>query len=356
MKSINSFCNSQKGRAIFSIVLGLLFIYTVCTRKPPIEPRQVEHIFFLSNRDAPKRQFHIFRALLDGTEQTNLTANETGIRSISRPILSHDGQQLLFIAFRGEQKLLQSMDTDGTGLKDLTPLSTDVPDPQYSPSDKTIVFVDRSGDRMKHQIHIMNEDGTNRKNLSNNRLDERDPSISPDGKKIIFSSKKGKTYSLYSMNLDGSRRKRLTDDSGNDRNPGFSPDGSKVVFDSDRNGNSDIFMINSRGGKISTITTAGTNDSEPIFSPDKKHIIFISNPRGMRYRDLLLYEIESKRWINLTDTLNHFNQNPAFTHDGKKIYFESVKFQDSDIYSIDLDKRTLTNISNYEKWDCCPVL
>jgi Tol biopolymer transport system component len=346
----------EKGRAFFLFVLGLLFYYTGCSRKPPIEPRQVENIFFLSNREAPKRQFHIFRASLDGTQQTNLTSDETGIRSISRPMISPDGSELIFIHFTGGRTKLRKMTIDGKNYSDLTELKTDNPDAQFTPDNEYIIFVDRSGDRLMHQIHIINRDGSNRRNLSNNRFDEKDPAISPDGKKIVFSAKRGKTYRLYSMNLDGSRRKMLTDDSGNDRNPSFSPDGSKVVFDSDRNGNSDVYMIRSRGGQLFPITQARTNDSDPVFSPDGKHLIFGSNVRGMRYRDLLLYEIRSKRWTNLTDNLNHFNQNLVFTPDGKRIYFESVKFQDCEIYTIDVDTREIKNISNYEKWDCCPTL
>lgn len=202
----------------------------------------------------------------------------------------------------------------------------------------------------------MSRDGSDRINLSNSELDEFMPRYSPDGSKIVFVAKKYKTQSVFIMNRDGTEKILLTNDEGNDRHPAFSPDGSKIVFDSFRSKQSDIYWVSSKGGEIKPLFTSPFQDAEPYFSPDGKNILFISNPRGMRYRDLILLNIKKKSTVNLTATLNYLNQNPVFTGKGDRILFDSTDLQNSEIYIVDIKTKSLINLSSDSRWDCTPVL
>ena len=80
---------------IFSFFIG---ICTNACQKLPINTRSYDKIFFLSNRDAPKREFDVFSMNPDGSEQRNLTGLIPGIRTFSQPTVSFDGKMILFVS------------------------------------------------------------------------------------------------------------------------------------------------------------------------------------------------------------------------------------------------------------------
>lgn len=134
-----------------------------------------------------------------------------------------------------------------------------------------------------------------------------------------------------------------------------SPDGSNITFCSDRRGTSDIYYLKIASKKISELIVNKSHDVEPRFSPDGKNILFISNARGMKFRDLMLVNLKSKKVINLTQNLNRFNQNPVFLPDGRSILFESICYEDSEIYEIGIDGQNLKNLTNHPRWDLAPA-
>ncbi|MFQ5676766.1 MAG: hypothetical protein ACE5G1_12785, partial [bacterium] len=64
--------------------LNALFLITItigCQACNPKKSKEFSNIVFLSNRDAPKRQFDIFIMNRDGSHQENLTKELHSIRS-----------------------------------------------------------------------------------------------------------------------------------------------------------------------------------------------------------------------------------------------------------------------------------
>jgi len=311
-------------------------------------------IVFLSNREAPIRQFDIFMMNSDGTDQKNMTGGMTGIRSISAPRISPDGKEILFVAFEGDKKFLRKIDVSTRQVNPLTEVKIDVPDAEFSLDGQKIIYVDQVANH--HQIFVMNRDGTQRKNISNNELDERDPSFSPDGRTIVYASRKNRTYSIWRMNVDGSNKERLTHESGNDRDPVFAPDGEMIAFSSQQGNNVEICTTNRNGSERVAIFRSNAQESEPQYAPDGSKILFLSNVRGMRYRDVLMYDFKKEKTTNLTLQMDFLNQNPCFTRDGEDVVFESVQFGNSDIYSIKLNDLKITRLTDNPKWDCAPDL
>ncbi|NOZ62408.1 MAG: hypothetical protein GXO74_12090 [Calditrichaeota bacterium] len=345
-------------RRIFSLALLFIvmaiFFFVGCQKKiAPVAQRQVNKIVFLSNRDAQKREFDIFSMNRDGSDPVNLTKNIPGVRAFSKPCVSHDGKTLIFLTFQPPVRTLYSMQMGDSVAVPLTQLKHDNPQVCFSPDDRYIVFVDLVEGR--HQIFHMNRDGSNRRNLSQNKFDDTDPDYSPDGKKICFTTKRGKTESIAIMNADGSGQSILTDDKGDDFNPSFSPEGDKIVFSSRRKGISDIYLLALSSRKIFALFANKSYDIEPQFSPDGKQVLFISNARGIQYRDLMLIDLKSKKVRNLTESLNHFNQNPLFSPDGKSILFESIRFEDAEICQIGIDGKNFKNLTNHPQWDLAPT-
>ncbi|UCE07365.1 MAG: hypothetical protein JSW07_04865, partial [bacterium] len=83
-------------------------------------------------------------------------------------------------------------------------------------------------------------------------------------------------------------------------------------------------------------------------------ILFLSNQRSMKHRDICIIDGKGKHFKNLTRGLNYINQHPRFTPDGKSIIFDSIKFNDSEIYKVDIDGKNLKNLTNHPKWDQSP--
>lgn len=316
--------------------------------------RANEKIVFLSNREAPRRQFDVFSMNLDGSGQFNLTKDLDGVRSISNPQVSPDGKDIVFIVFEGKRRLLQKMNIDGSNLKTLTEIQTDVPDPRFSPDGARIIYIDEF--QQHKQIFIIDRDGANRTNISNSQNDEFEAQFSPDGSKIVYVTKYSNRHSICLMNIDGSNKTVLTEKTTDDRHPQFSPGGSKIVFSSSRDGDYDIYLMRKSGRSIKMIFDSPSYETEPLFSPDGRNIIFISNRRGKRNRDVFLYNLKKHTTISLTKQIDYINQHASFTTDGGKVIFESVEFGNSDIYAVDITGENMINLTNHAKWDCSAAL
>lgn len=335
------------------ICCTIILIYA-CQKKTAISQRQIDRILFLSNREAVPREFDVFSMNRDDSQPRNLTRHIHGIRSFSNPVVSHDGKTVLFVTLYQMQRTLYALQLGDTVATPLTQVQIDQPQPRFAPDDRYIIFVDKVEGR--HQIFRMNRDGSDRKNLSQNNFDDTEPEFSPDGSKICFTTRRGKTTSIGLMNADGSQQELLTDDAGNDSNSAFSPDGAKIAFCSDRRGSSDIYYLNLSDKKLVLLFEHKSHDVAPQFSPDGKYVLFSSNIRGMKYRDLMLVPVKSKKVKNLTQNLNYINHNPIFLPDGKSILFESMRFEDSEIYEIGIDGKNLRNLTNHPSWDLAPAL
>ena len=80
--------------------------------------------------------------------------------------------------------------------------------PDWSPDGDRIVFFGGLSDRT--DVYVINTDGTGLTNLTNNDADDVFPSWSPDGAKIAFTSDRDGNDEIYRMTSDGSFQTDLT--------------------------------------------------------------------------------------------------------------------------------------------------
>ncbi len=332
---------------------GALLALTIlwgCQKQPP---RPFVRIVFLSNREAPKRQFDIFVMNPDGTHPMNLTAELQSVRAFSRPVLSPDNKKILFTADENGKLSLQILDIASRALTRLTEVGLETPQASFSPRGDKIVFVKKVFGR--RQIHIIHSNGLDEQNLSNKSYDEFDPAFSPDGRRIVFVSKRDEGYLLFMMNADGTGRQQLTH-TGKCRYPSFSPDGNEIVFAKEQGWYSHLFRMKTNGKNLQQITKGQSYNTKPFFHPDGRRIIFVSNVRGMKYRDICIINRDGSGFQNLTAELNYINQHPVITPDGQWIVFDSVKFNDGEIYRVSVEGKIRKNLSNHSGWDQLPSI
>ena len=204
--------------------------------------------------------YDIFRANADGSGLQKLTDNP---QYDAEPIISSDGQKIVFGSQREGDFDVYIMDADGGNVTRLTDRPGYDGGPWFSPNAKQIVWrawhpetEDEKAqwkDNMRDNyiqatpldLWVMDSDGENKKRLTDNGATNWAPSWHPDGERIIFSSNLddwhedikafGHNFEIYLINRDGSKLERITSNKVFDSFPMFSADGKKLAFGSNRN-------------------------------------------------------------------------------------------------------------------------
>lgn len=276
-------------------------------------------IAFYSDRDGNPE---IYTMLADGSQQIRLTNDPAFDDS---PAISPDGSKIVFLSSRNDPK----------------------------PS-----FPD-----LAYDIYVMNIDGTNLKRLTATESAEDHPSWSPDSKRILFDADYDEDgyYEIYAMLADGSGLQRLTYGESNDQFADWSPDGKRIAFSSYRNGNWDLYLvdltIDSEVSIIPSDNQTQLTDTDfwelfPAWSPDGKLIAYNGLQPGSGNTDVFLMDKGGNNIRKLTDS-PRFDENPAWSLDGTKIYFQTERDRNFEIYSMNVDGSQQESVSkspNDELW------
>lgn len=199
------------------------------------------------------------------------------------------------------------------------------------------------------------------------------PVLSPSGDKIVFTSNRSGEYHIYTCDSDGKGIIQLTT-VGSNGSPVWSPDGQLIVFASERDNDTEIYIMNSDGTRQTRLTDQPGDDSHPKFSPDGNRIIFnsartspdLSVPWTSQYLEVFTMDINGNEIEQIT-SLNSICTYPSFSPDGSKIVFrqlikepglnwslDPIRFN-SEIFIMDIDGESLTNISNNKAYDGWPL-
>lgn len=142
--------------------------------------------------------------------------------------------------------------------------------------------------------------------------DYSNPRFSPDGTKIAASSDKG----LIIMNTD-SNNISILKDKGRFRIPKWSPDSSKIAFESrsSTGKGTSIWIVNRNGSNVYELTK-GTDDDGPVWSPDGTKIAFYKVIKGKS--SIWTINIDRSNLRQISPEGEDFSH-PLFTPDGTKI-------------------------------------
>ena len=200
--------------------------------------------------------YDIVRANPDGSSPQPLTST-AGYDA--EATIGSDGR-IVFTSVRDGDMEIYSMDGDGSNVRRLTNRPGPDGGPFFSPDGRRIIFRSRElqpGRELDDyrlllkeglwrptalEIFVMNSDGSGLEQVTRLGKANFAPYWHPDGRRIIFASNvhdpKGRNFDLYMVSLDGSNLERITFNETFDGFPMFSPDGRKLVFASNRNAQS----------------------------------------------------------------------------------------------------------------------
>jgi len=218
--------------------------------------------------------------------------------------------------------------------------------------------------KSKTSLYIMNTDGTGLKNLTNSNPSESNPMWALDSRHVYYTSSKSGSSQVYLLNLEDEKEEQLTDFSMGVDDYRIAPDAKSIVFAST------VYPeCGADGEKNKVISDAADNGPLQANVADELLFRHWTSYSGGKASHILLYDISSKKYTDLTPGKYNcpvfmlgggvgFNYSP----EGKEICYSSKKIKDqatstnSDLFSVNLDGNNTKNLTEQNKsWDGTPI-
>jgi hypothetical protein len=173
-------------------------------------------------------------------------------------------------------------------------------------------------------------------------LRARAPDVSPDGQRVVFTMNGAATTHLAIADLDDvdGTHEILVRSERFDQiyTPRFSPDGRFVAYSIHRRGGMrDIELIDLESRERRRLTYDRALDMQPAFSPDGRHLYFSSDRSGVA--NVYRVELASGSVERVTNVMGGAYM-PALSPDGKTLVYVGYHSRGFDLYRLDLTQVT----------------
>jgi Tol biopolymer transport system component/DNA-binding winged helix-turn-helix (wHTH) protein len=286
------------------------------------------------------------------------------------PVFSPDGQSIVFVSDRAGGTGLYSMNTDGSGVKQILSDGSKLAFPVFSPDGTQIAFnSDRENEKVG--IYLIAADGGTPLKISDTSYNSeiRPGCWSPDGTKIVFTSDAsgdkfnvhlltdvepftpraiasdanadiqsaavthdGKQLALGVKLADGRGEIRILDvAAGSTRSlaqtteaglaPSWSPDGRSLAIQLKAGGNTEIFSVDAASGEMRNLTNDPSRDASPTWTPDGQAIVFSSNRDGSSENSYLFAMNTDGSNVRRVLSRSGYELAPSISPDGRTVAF-----------------------------------
>lgn len=282
----------------------------------PIVSGDGETVVFVSDADGDRE---IYRIDFDGNNLLKLTDNAL---DDDQPDVSDDGQTIVFVRTESGRKQIWRINGDGTGEAQVTTDGAgDNFDPTLTDDGSLLAFVsDRDGD---HELYIIGSDGNGEIRMTFDPGDDIEPSIDGAGTHLAFSSDRNATgsYEVFVADLPGGPIEQVTFNTANARAPSIADDGLGIAAQSDWDGDWEIFYSefdNVLGWVVAQKTHNAASDIEPDLNGDNGYIAYASNRDGDY--DILIYDLTYDDILPVTDD-DDDQRRPSLSDDAIRLVY-----------------------------------
>ncbi len=204
---------------------------------------------------------------------------------VNSPTLSVDRRTIIYIDRTSDR--VRVIGADGTGDRVLFAEHPGgcgtIGHVSWNRADQNILVLRCRTDSDRSRLLVIDLEGEliRRLDTGNRKLD--DPAISPDGTQVAFwmSNSSGSTNggAIATMPLDGSAEPSpLTDDRpGRDADPAWSPDGSRLAFRRSVSKNFEVYVMAADGTGAKRVVGGPATEEKPAWSPDGSLLMVVSN-------------------------------------------------------------------------------
>lgn len=173
-------------------------------------------------------------------------------------------------------------------------------------------------------------------------LRARYPDISPDGRQVVYVRNAASTQSLWIAQLgdiEGTQEELVASQRFEQvYTPRFSPDGTRVAYSAWRKGGyRDIHVIDLRTREITHVTHDRALDTGPAWSPDGRRLYFSSDRSGIA--NIYAWEPETERLVQVTNLISGA-YTPAPSPDGTRLAYIGYTSRGYDVFLMELDPST----------------
>ena len=289
----------------------------------------------------------LFLVPLQGGEKKLLIGPLQGKDSVNAGTVSPDGRHLAVNFQTGDYRPLYAVPL-ATGYRAqgeprlLVPPDWVVGSRAWTPDSKEIVFIRAIGDANAGGITYMYRvglDGSAPKRIDYVGDNPWFLDVSLQGHRLAY-TRLQRDINIHRLELDtdGTIRKTseaIASSSRREENASYSPDGSRIVLTSNRTGSDELWLAGSDGQKLSQLTTSLYPDAtrSPRWSPDGTQIAYATRPQGMNAPDIFVIPAAGGTPRQLT-TDPGGDSLPAWSHDGKSIYFSSNRTGKVEIWKV----------------------
>jgi Tol biopolymer transport system component len=261
--------------------------------------------------------------------------------------------QLAFASDRTGIPQIWLVNSDGSGLVQLTEMGDGACQPTWSPDGEQLIFISPCRNNQEiypnSSLFLIRADGSELTPLPTILGGDYDPAWSPDGTQLAFTSlRRGNLPQVYLMDLEGYETQQLSPDFIQDSQPAWSPDGGLISFVSLRKGPFQIWTMDKSGAAQELFSrSGGAKNGNPVWSPDGSVIVYDQSSRQGEVPTLFAARVEESG-LNQIRLFQDWvpSREADFSPDGFWLAFESwPEGSNHDIYimrSNGLDRLALT--------------
>lgn len=262
-----------------------------------------------------------------------------GPLSYQGPITSPNGDRIFFIGLNTRSELL-SYDAGSSIFVPYASNLSNASRVEFSRDQKWVAWIQQDdGSLWRSRL-----DGSQRVQLTTRPMQVFMMHWSPDGKQIVLMGREpGKMWKIYTVDTEGGHLQVLLHEDRNEADPDWSPDEKTIVFGrlpdlmAEESQPKAIYLFDLQTKQVRELPGSEGLFS-PRWSPDGRYIAALS----LDQTKLMLYDATTKSWRMLAQ------QNiadPAWSHDGKAIFFHDFVQEGQPIYKLTIADGRLERIA-----------